>query len=371
MIYKFCLEETVEDKLSSYTLLHTMDDLFEVLLDTTDGHTIIMGEDAVGYYFTPESYLSFVKNAKRINPIVTIKSTSEITSTEDFICKKLAYAQKPDDIFRIIGGHPREAYTTLKGLAERVQQSVNESLVMSNRISEMQHKVAGLEGEKGNLEAQLTEAQRAKNYYHRMFEMLCNRMQHKFMKPLHEDSLNFCNSNSYDRVIYIKEISHLTRVYSMIEALQQIILMLYQTPCRLCVIEPYGASLRSYQYPKLKLDTDLTTKDILSSDILMVGYHPRIMEGIMHNAGGSSFIIVYDRDGSNIEHIHGSNVTTYYVTNDPEEIDLFGLPRKRTITLPGHDALHIDTIHEYAEKTPSERLTAYSGMKIISDIIRV
>ena len=360
----------MDDKLSSYTLLHTMDELFEVLLDNKEGHTIIMGEDAVNYFFTPESYLSFIKNAKRINPIVTIKSASNITSTEDFICTKLAYAQKPEDIFSIIGGHPREAYITLKGLASKVQHSINESLVISNRISEMHHKLAVLEEEKSHLEAQLSEAQRSKNYYHRMFEMLRNRIQHKFLKPLEEDTLNFCTSNSYDRVIYIKEISHLPRTYSLVEALQQIILMLYQTPCRVCVIEPYGASLRGYQYPKLKLDTDLTTKDIMSSDILMVGYHPRIMEGIMHNATGSSFAIVYDRDGSNIEHIQGSNVTTYYVTNNPEEIDLFCLPRKRVITLPGHGALHIDTISDYANKTPSERLTAYSGMRIVTDILK-
>lgn len=345
--------------------------MFNVLLDTSEGHKLIMGEDAVNEYFTPESYLSFIKNAKRINPIISIVSSSNIKSTEDFIITKISMASKPRDIFDIIGGHPREAYITLKGLAEKVQRSVTESLVISNRISEMQHKIVGLEEEKEHLELQLHEAQQAKNYFQRMFEMLRNRMQHKFLKRIEEDSLNFCLSNNYDRVIYIKEISHLPRTYSLIEALQQIILMLYQTPCRICVIEPYGASLRNYQYPKLKPDTELTTKDIISSDILMVGYHPRVMEGIMHNAVGSSFCIVYDRDGSNIEHVQGSNVTTYYTTSNAEEIDMFGLPRRRTISIPSAGGLYIDDISDYEKKTSSERLTAYSGMKVVQEILSV
>lgn len=361
----------MEDKLSGYTLIHSLDDVFKVLLDTKQGHKLIMGEDAVNEYFTPESYLSFIKNAKRINPIITITSSSNIKSTEDFILSKIAMASKPQDVFDIIGGHPREAYIVLKGLAEKVQKAVNDSLIISNRISEMQHKIVGLEEEKEYMNNQLSDALQAKNYFQRMFEMLRNRMQHKFLKPIHEDSLNFCISNSYDRVIYIKEISHLSRTYSLIEALQQIILMLYQTPCRICVIEPYGASLRNYQYPKLKPDTELTTKDIMSADILMVGYHPRIMEGIMHNTVGSSFCIVYDRDGSNIEHIQGSNVTTYYTTSNPEEVEMFGLPKRRTITVPTQGCLSIDDIPNYMSKTSSEKLTAYSGMKIVQEILKV
>ena len=156
----------------------------------------------------------------------------------------------------------------------------------------------------------------------------------------------------------------------MIEAIQKIILMLYQTPCRLCVIEPYGASLRSYQYPNLKLDTELTTKDILSSDILMLGYHPRIMEGIMHNASGSSFIIVYDRDGSDVEHIHGSNVSTFYVSSSDEEIGAFGLPKRRTISYPEAGGLYIEDVPDYNKKTASEKLATYSSMRVVSEIIR-
>lgn len=356
--------------MESYTLLHSLDEVFNVLLDTAESHVLIMGEDAVNYYFTPESYLAFIKNARNINPIITIRSEVEYTSTEDMIVKKISLAQKPQDIFDIIGGHPKEAFTTLKSLSTKIQAAVNESLIVSNRISEMHHQITSLKGEKENLQVQLAEAQKSKNYYHRMFEMLRNRVQHKFLKPLHEDTLNFCTSNDYDKVIYIKEISHVPKVYSMIEAIQKIILMLYQTPCRLCVIEPYGASLRSYQYPNLKLDTELTTKDILSADILMLGYHPRIMEGIMHNASGSSFIIVYDRDGSDVEHIHGSNVSTFYVSGSDAEIEAFGLPKRRTISNEEVGALYIDNVPDYNKKTASEKLATYSSMKVVSEIIR-
>lgn len=360
----------MEDKLESYTLLHTLDEVFNVLLDTTSGHTIIMGKDAVNYYFTPESYLEYVRNAKKINPLVTIKSEVDYASNEDFIIKKMSLAQKPGDIFDIIGAHPKEAFTTLKDLSEKVQQATNESLIISNRISEMHFELQNQQRANEELKGQLAEAHKTKDYYHRMFEMLRHRVQHKFLKPMHEDSLNFCTSNDYDKVIYIKEISHVQKVYSLLEAIQEIILMLYQTPCRLCVIEPYGASLRRYQYPKLKLDTELTTKDIISSDILMIGYHPHVMEGIMHNASGSSFIIVYDRDGSNIEHVQGSNVSTFYISSSEKEIDAFSLPRRRVISYAGTGALSIDEIPDYEKRTPSERLSAYSGMNVVSEIIR-
>ena len=355
--------------MASYILLHSLDEVFNVLLDTAESHVLIMGEDAVQYYFTPESYLEFIKNVRNINPIITIRSDVNYASAEDMIIKKLSLAQKPQDIFDIVGGHPKEAFTTLKSLSSKIQSSINESLIVSNRISEMHHQIQNLKGEKENLQMQLTEAQKSKNYYHRMFEMLRNRIQHKFLKPLHEDTLNFCTSNDYDKVVYIKEISHVPKMFSMIEALQKIVPMVHETPCRLCVIEPYGASLRSYQYPNLKLDTELTTKDILSSDILMLGYHPRIMDGIMHNATRSSFIIVYDRDGSDIEHIHGSNVSTFYVASTEAEIDAFGLPKRRTISNEGVGALYIDNIPDYDKKTDSERLAIYSDMRVITELL--
>lgn len=329
-----------------------------------------MGKDAVNYYFTPESYLEYVRNAKKINPIITIKSEVDYSSNEDFIVRKIALSQKPSDIFDIIGAHPKEAFTTLKGLSEKIQAATNESLIISNRISEMHFELQNQQRTNKELKSQLSEAHKTKDYYHRMFEMLRHRIQHKFLKPMHEDSLNFCTYNEYDKVIYIKEISHVQRVYSLLEALQEIIFMLYQTPCRLCVIEPYGASLRRYQYPNLKLDTELTTKDIISSDILMIGYHPHVMEGIMHNASGSSFIIIYDRDGSNIEHIQGSNVSTFYVSSSEEEIDAFSLPRRRVISYEGTGAMYIENVQNYNSMTMSEKLSAYSGMGIVSDIIR-
>ena len=102
----------------------------------------------------------------------------------------------------------------------------------------------------------------------------------------------------------------------------------------------------------------------------MIGYHPHVMEGIMHNASGSSFIIIYDRDGSNIEHIQGSNVSTFYVSSSEEEIDAFSLPRRRVISYEGTGGLYIDNIPDYEKRTSSERLSIYSGMSIVQELIK-
>lgn len=363
------MEESAEDKLSGYVLLHNLDDVFNVVTNTKESNTLIMGSDAVDEFFTPESFTSFLKNVRRINPILIVKSKESEIVPEDFIYEKMSYANNPRDMLTILAAHPRESYTALKRLSGRVQQAKADSLNIASRVSEMQHKVSVLEADKTVLEDKVGELQSSLDYYSNMFSIVKSRLQHKFLSKVEDDSLNFCTTNDYDRVLYFKEISHLPYTFTLLEMLQQITLMLYQTPCRICVIEGYGATLKRFQYPNLVSHRVLTVDDIIKADILMEGYQPTVMDGFMHNASGSSVAIVLDREGSDFLHIQGANVQTYFIVGNWQDVATFNLPKDSVISVPKVGCMCIPAIEGFEDMTASERITAYSNLRIVSQIL--
>lgn len=367
MIYRFCCQESLSDKLSGDILIHSVDEVYSVAIDTSEVHKIIFEDDAVRNNFTPASFNEFIVNLRKLNPSLVLDYVPVNTYRDDII-RLINMANNPRDFLHIMSHQPKEFIDTVKGYASTIQESTNNALLLSSRISEMQRTTRELIATNEELKKQVNDEQTNKLYYQTQFDNLVARINHTYTTRMNTNA-NVIKFNSYDKIIYFKEISRVRYFDTFMYYLQQIIVTLFSMPCRFLVIEPYGANGKITQYPRHIPHHTLTTNDVISGDILMMGFQPKLAENIARNGSHISILLVLDRDGSTDIHFEGKNVEVMFVGSDPME--LVGLPRDRCISYPNAGCHCIPEIADFYNYNATERLSLYSSMSLMQSIIRL
>jgi hypothetical protein len=174
--------------------------------------------------------------------------------------------------------------------------------------------------------------------------------------------------NRYQAIMYVKELTRVHYVDSLVYYAQAILNTLYATPTRLFVIEkPYSYS-SAKMYPNLAVHSQLTYSDLKTRDIVSVGYQKDILNSVLQNQAQSNYLIILDRSGSDFLAVRGDRVKAMYTLSDYADNAHFNVPDDTLISYT--EGTHvIPHIPDFGEMSVSEKIKAYSSLPITKSFI--
>lgn len=368
MMYLASLVEATKDKVDGYKFIHTKNELDCVVVDNLASHKIVIRSDFAKEYFTPTGLASYVENVRRINMNIVIElDMQEDILTKDRFVDKMADCRNVDEVLMLLGAHEKEFMDTMKYLIANTNRDYQKMLEYSNQVSRLQ---SIIEEQKTEIEEmrykyELEAANKAS--YQDKFHALISRINYQYNAGVDKNKLFQVDKNSYDKILYIKELSRVQYTDTLIYYLKEILKTLYAMPARILVIESYYASGKIHQYPNLVPHHELIERDVIKGDVLMLGMQPNIMQDILKNASNISILIVLDRGGYMVPHIEGDNVEVLYTVSDLKDVPN-EIPLGRVISYS--DKTHfIKYIKGFDELDASARISEYSSMNIVKSII--
>lgn len=368
MMYLASLVEETKDKLDGYKFIHTKADLDRVVVNNLSSNKIVIRQDFAREYFTPTGLSSYIDNVRRLNMnlIIEVDMDDEVFTKERFI-DKIAECRNIDEIIMLQGAYGKEFMDTLDYLIKNTNLDYQKMLEYSNQVSRLQMVIEGLHSEIEEYKYRLETEEENKLSYQSKFHALISRINYQYNAGVDKNKLFEVNKNSYDKILYIKEISRVQYTDTLIYYLKEILKTLYAMPARILVIEGYYASGKIAQYPNLTPHHELIERDVIKGDILMLGVQPNILQDILKNASNISILIVLDRAGYEVPHIVGDNVEVLYTVSDTKDIPP-GIPNGRVISY-SDTTQFIKYIKNFDEMDTSARISEYSSMHIVKNII--
>ena len=368
MTYLASLTEAIEDKLEGYYFIKTRQELNLVVADTTTRNKVIIRRDFAREFFTPSGLQTYIENARHVNKalLIEVDEKSDVLTEQRFI-EKLSRASNDSEMLRLLVKYPKEFTDTVHQLIEN-QNAMNEELLSaSNAVSSLHSIVDRLNNEKEALQDTLETERMGKLQVQTKLDLLVKRINYQYNKGIDDSQFFTVSDDRYDQVLYFKELSRVQYTDTFIYELKEILRLLYNMPTRVVVIEPYYSTAKIKMYPHLVCHHELTERNVLYDDILMLGMQPKLMGDILKNPSNVSFLIVLDRAGLNDVHIKGENVEYFYIASDPADVPK-SIPSKRVISY-GEDNLFIPFVEGFEELDPDERIAKYSSMGITKGIV--
>lgn len=368
MIYLASLEEGIDDKLNRYVILHTREAVADVVIDNNHANTIIFRKDFISKYYTPSGFEEFMESARKVNPNLIMKMEEDLDMINfDKMTQKVNATKTLEELMTLISYYPNEVYDTIKRITGTIETHKEKFLEYSAQISELQNRNLNLTAEKEELEKRLELQQLSDESLKSRHNILVSRINYQYGINYNADKTFVVDENSFDKIIYIKEVTRVQYVDTFIYYLREILKIIYGMPTRTVVIESYYADSKPPLYPDLKPHYELNHEDILSGNILMLGMQPKIMTDVLKNASNISFLIVLDRAGYSEPHITGENVEYFFTASDihdlPETFD------KTRIISYDDSTLSIPFIDRFNELDTSNKMALYSSFPITKSII--
>ena len=368
MIYLASLEEGIDDKLNRYVILHTREAVADVVIDNNHANTIIFRKDFISKYYTPSGFEEFMESARKVNPNLIMKMEEDLDMINfDKMTQKVNATKTLEELMTLISYYPNEVYDTIKRITGTIETHKEKFLEYSAQISELQNRNLNLTAEKEDLEKRLELQQLSDESLKSRHNILVSRINYQYGINYNADKTFVVDENSFDKIIYIKEVTRVQYIDTFIYYLREILKIIYGMPTRTVVIESYYADSKPPLYPDLKPHYELNHEDILSGNILMLGMQPKIMTDVLKNASNISFLIVLDRAGYSEPHITGENVEYFFTASDihdlPETFD------KTRIISYDDSTLSIPFIDRFNELDTSNKMALYSSFPITKSII--
>lgn len=371
MIFVASLDESLSDKLDGYRFIHSKVDLDRLVVDNSVFNKVLIRNDFATKFFTPTSLETYIENVKILNSNVsfTLDFNYDETTTKSDILDKIGECISVEEIIDLATHKGEEFLSIIKDLISTRDEGRIRMLAYSNQVSQLQNTVADLRVELDNKEVILKDEIDAKKDAQNKFDLLISRVNYQYNKGIDKTKLFSVDKNSYDKIIYIKEITRVQYTDTFIRALKEILSTMYNMPARLLVIESYFADGKVRLYPDLKSHNSLIERDVIGGDILMLGMQSRLMEDILKNTTKTSILIVLDRGGFEVPHIYGDNVEYLFQYSDikdkPDTV-----PSMRCITYDD-STLSIPYIEDYDNMNITDRISKYSSMPITKAIVEM
>lgn len=368
MIYLASLDEGIDDKLNRYVIVHTREAVAEVVIDNTHANTIIFRKDFISKYYTPSGFEEFMLSARKVNPNLIIKMEEDLDMINfDKMTQKINNTKTLEELMTLVSYYPNEVYDTIKTITGTIETHKEKFLEYSAQISELQNRNLSLIEEKEELARRLELQQLTDESLKSRHNILVSRINYQYGVNYNADKTFVVDENSFDKIIYIKEVTRVQYVDTFIYYLREILKIIYGMPTRTVVIESYYADSKPPLYPDLKPHYELNHEDILSGNILMLGMQPKVMTDVLKNASNISFLIVLDRAGYSEPHIIGDNVEYFFTVSDlndlPDTID------KTRVISYDEGTLSIPFIDRFNELDSSNKMALYSSFPITKSII--
>lgn len=368
MEYLCTLNITTSDKLSNCRFIDTFEDLNRIIADNTTRNKITLRKDFIDTYFPYGTVSHFVTSVKKINPSIVFETEEyELHDTIDMnVLDDLRTNLTQDELLLLVSFKSADLIGLINNLISHYDKTINHELEWSSLISSLRETIDSKNSEIASLKEALNKEQINKRDVQDKLSVLINRINYSHDVGIDEKMLFRSEGSNYDKVIYIKEVTRVQYVDTLVSTLQEICRYLYEMPTRLLVIESYYSSGKVDLYPNLIPHYKTTEKDILSGDILMLGYQPRMFKDIMRNPSNISIMIILDRGGYCVPHLDGDNVVYLYTASDPKR-DCPNIPENRIISYEKEN-LYIPYVKDFNELTTMQKVQKYSSMKIMKQI---
>lgn len=367
-MYLASLEEATSDKVEGYKFIHTKTELDEIVVDNLSSNKVVIRGDFAHEYFTPTGLQNYIDNVRKMNAniIIELDDVDNMITRDSFI-DKMDSCRNVDEVLMLLGAHSKEFMDTLKFLINRVNDDYSQMLEYSNQVSRLQQVIEGQKAEIAETKYALDTESSNKLSYQSKFHALISRINYQYNAGVDKNKLFHVDKNSYDKILYIKEITRVQYVDTLVYYLKEILKTLYAMPTRILVIESYYADGKIPLYPSLVPHHNLIERDVIMGDILMLGLQPNILQDILKNASNISILIVLDRAGYSVPHISGDNVEVLYTVSDIKDIPK-GVPMGRVISYD-EGTQFIKYIKDFDNMDMSARISAYSSMGIVRNIV--
>lgn len=370
MTYLASLQEETKYKLKGYKFIHTKAELDKLVVDNLSSNKVILTKEFIEAFFVPSGLIDYIDNVKKINSNILIElDLDEDLVTRDKMIYKLKDCRNIDELIMLLGSHEKEVMDTIKYLIDYQQVDERKMLSYSNQVSKLQSTIDTLNKTVEDCNYTIDTEVNNKLSYQSKFHALISRINYQYNAGIDKNKLFQVDKNSYDKILYIKEITRVQFVDTLIYYLKEIMKTLYSMPTRIVVIENYYADGKIPLYPNLVPHHKSIERDVIKGDILMLGMQPNMMKDILQNSTAISLLIVLDRGGYSVPHIVGDNVEILYTVSDIKDIPE-GIPMGRVISY-SEKTQYIKYIKDFDNLDTTEKISAYSSMQLVKNIIQL
>lgn len=330
MIYVCSLKNDQKAFEEGKIILGSIVEVYKVI-PSKETQEIIIKDDFLEKYFTPQEFASFATECRKINRFL------EITYNPKYSLAASVKNQLPAQ--RKLGNMNLELWE-MKNLREREQLEHSKTKKKLARVS-------------AELDAMVC-------------EMACRFGRAADVDKYAGIEVTDC---SYHKILYIKEITRVHYVDTLLYYLQEIIKWVKMRQTRLLVIEAAYGEGRAALYDNCKAYNELPNEDILDDNIFIAGFHPGIIKNILKNPEKAEYLIVLDRSGFESAFITGNKVELLYTAS--EAADVQDHEAQKPLISYGPPHLYIPFIKNFKELDSEEQANKYYSMEITKRILEL
>lgn len=359
-----------EYALNGFTCITELEELFRAIVDRNA--TELTFEDSfIDKYYTPSSFEELVREISKINPLIQLKFETPERIIMPSQVKRLTKINSADELFVLLNKQPEKVMDIIRFLGRNYLEVNDETLAANSKLASMQLKISSLTKQSNEQAEQINNLRRAQLNSETKLSVLVNRINNKYNGNINPDEMFEVESNSFDKVLYLKEISRLRFTDTLIYYLQEILRSIYGMKCRLVVMEPFGAHDKNVEYPNLVPTWECSKMDIISSDIFMAGVQNLTLSDILKNASNVKYLIILDRLGDTKVHVSGPNVEPLFLLSTYEDRDIYlGIPEDRIISY-SNETMNIPYIPEFDAMPSEKKMGIYSSLPITKILIEM
>lgn len=342
----------------------------ELYVALTDKNTteIVITKKFADTFFTYSALCDFVEYSAAIAPHVRIVVEDTIHDNAIEVVRQIQDYKNPDELIYAIEQNPSKVISTIQLLCKSYIQARDESAVANNKLATMLVQIEDLKKELEYAKQDYEKLHSVKNEVDAKLHALVSRVNYRYEKTVNPDEMFVAKHNSYNHVLYIKEISRVHYTDTLLYYLQEILKTLYNVPVRTVVIGPYYSYGQEKLYPSFKPHWNLSYRDVYCGNIYMAGYQPKVMKDVLQNSNHVNYLIVLDRGGYQFPHIDCKNTSVVYTASDlkdvPEDIDF-----SKVISYD-QSSLNIPYIENFDALSPEDKIQKYSSMTVTKELIK-
>lgn len=369
MIYEASLVYDNDVVIAGNRCITSLQELYQVLVykDTTE---IRIHKDFAEEYFTPSGLSDFVQNAQMVNPYCVIVVDADVRDFHLKAVRALSNYSSIEEVMYMLQARPREMLDVLKMLCANYTDTYSETLVANNKVSSLQLQNAELLRKLEEADSNYKQLLHDKSLVDAQLGMLVGRINNSYEKNIDPSKfLQIEGKSKFTKILYIKEVTRVRYIDTLLYYLKEILKTLYGVPAREVVIAPYYAYGGAKLYPGFQPSFDLSYSQLYQSDIYMPGFQPSVMSDILQNPSNVEYLIILDRCGFEQPHILGDSVEYVYTMSDLSD-NIDRIDPKRVISY-SHNTLFVPYIEGFDQLSVEERMVKYSSTKIMKHLLEL
>lgn len=316
-------------------------------------------------YMLNEPWVNAVRTCKRVEEITAAPLPRTGKKGNNIIDMLQFNLAKPDFLIEYILANPQLVLPELKRLVEI-------ETTERHQVTEMRSRLDTLVLENMRLQEELRRSREERvNLVERLqtatgnYEDLVLRINKQYGVPYADDNLHGFDieMNRYTKILYIKELTRVHFVDSLLYYTQLVLNTLNEQPTRYCVIEKEYSYSSAKMYPHHLPHTGINYAELKSADLCMIGYRKDILQSVLQNPSDAKYLILLDRSGHDFLAVRGDRVQTLYTLSDLKDNRYYGVPADITISY-NTDNFYIPVIPGFDEMSDAEKIGAYTTLEI-------